>query len=73
MLNFDIYAVSVVLNDNEFLDEEIKDLFLSFDEAMKNCMKGNFWIARYPGKPDAVEEWHVKDGKIIEHYDWSHI
>lgn len=78
MLKFDVYAICVEIDERRSVD---KELFLSFDEAMKSRMKynnwwrpkGDIWIKKYEnGFPYATEEWHINEkGEIDRYFDWK--
>lgn len=79
MLEFDIYAIRT---DDDERSGSVKELFMSFDDAMNArykyanwfCPRGDVWInlykAYHPFK--CAHTWHInKEGKIINEYEYK--
>lgn len=75
MLDFDIFAINVTIDERRRVD---KEWFLSFEDAYANRMKyrnwfadkGDVYIVRYAhGDPHEVEMWSINEkGDVIGHY-----
>ena len=78
MLNNDIYAI---YTDNSEYNGSVKELYASFDEAMKDRFKyanwfmeyGDVWILLYKGGDvfSSSHSWHIRpDGTVESEYDF---